>query len=80
MDFKLGSKSVNPWPLFQTSRAVCSGRRADDFKWPPFALAINSGIFIFIRAMPGGLRAVRHCISQKSHKENRHHLPVLIFA
>ena len=27
-----------------------------------FALAINSGIFIFIRAMPDGLRAVRHCI------------------
>ena len=32
MDFKLGSKSVNPWPLFQTSGG-CSGRRTGERKY-----------------------------------------------
>lgn len=43
-------------------RFVLEGERLTILNGLRFALAINSGIFIFIRAMPDGLRAVRHCI------------------
>ena len=32
MDFKLGSKSVNPWPLFQTSGGLFWQEKADPAK------------------------------------------------
>ena len=43
-------------------RFVLEGERLTILNGLRFALAINSEIFIFIRAMPDGLRAVRHCI------------------
>ena len=43
-------------------RFILEGERLTILNGLRFALAINSGIFIFIRAMPDGLRAVRHCI------------------
>ena len=40
-------------------RIVLEGEELTILNGLRFALAINSGIFIFIRAMPDGLRAVR---------------------
>ena len=52
-------------------RFVLEGEELTILNGLRFALAINSGIFIFIRAMPDSLRAVRHCIfTERDVKKN----------